>query len=259
MMRRAGHERARPDGARGSGRDRRPRCTAARAERELRRAVRPGEHVHVPLYASFLTGSTKFGDSLTLRTELYGWNAFGERRTWDTTVTRVPYRPWMSQALAPLAVTMPSEPATVVLATRLVDAKDSVLQRNFTTFVVEGTVADRPNIRVARVPATAVRDGRWTVKQWTVLGDRKLNGAGSGFFEYRIPWPAGVDSSAVAGATFLVEASAKRLNGKDRDSTISDNGDYMRGGGFHDPSRSPNSYPMTGATPFRSAVVRYRR
>jgi aldose 1-epimerase len=29
----------------------------------------------------------------------------------------------------------------------------------------------------------------------------------------------------------------------------------MRGGGFHDPSRNPNSYPMTGATPFRSAVT----
>ena len=230
-------------------------------EPELSRTARPGERVAVPLYASFLTGSTKFGDSLTLRTELYGWNALGERRTWDTTVTRVPYRPWMSGALPPLAVTMPSEPATVVLATRLVDAKDSVLQRNFTTFVVEGdaptnaTLADGRKVRVARVPAAAVSDARWTLKQWTVLGDRKLNGAGSGFFEYRIPWPAGLDSSDVASATFLVEASAKRRNGKDRDSTVSDNGDYMRGGGFHDPSRNPNSYPMTGATPFRSAVT----
>src|SRR6266566_2078095 len=195
------------------------------------------------------------GDSLTLRSELYGWNALGERRTWDTVVTRVPYRPWMSQALPPLAVTMPNEPATVVLATRLVDEKDSVLQRNFTTFVVEGTPPDRPNVRVARVPATAVRDGHWTLKQWTVLGDRKLNGAGSGFFEYAIPWPAGLAVTDVASATFLIEASAKRLNGKDRDSTAADNGDYMRGGGFHDPSRNPNSYPMTGATPFRSAVT----
>jgi galactose mutarotase-like enzyme len=222
---------------------------------ELSRTARPGERVEVPLYASFLTGSTEFGDSLTLRTELYGWNSLGERSTWDTAVTRVPYRPWMSQRLPPLTVTMPSEPATVVLATRLVDAKDSVLQRNFTTFVVEGTLPDRPNVRVARVPVTAVSAGHWSIKQWIVLGNRKLNGAGSGFFEYRIPWPAGLDSSAVASATFLVEASAKRLNGKDRDSAVSDNGDYMRGGGFHDPSRNPNSYPMTGATPFRSAVT----
>ncbi len=228
---------------------------------ELSRTVRPGERVGVPLYASFLTGSAKFGDSLTLRTELSGWNALGERHTWDTSVTRVPYRPWMSRPLPPLAVTMPNEPATVVLATRLVDANDSVLQRNFTTFVVEGdlpataTLADGRNVRVAHVPATAVRDGRWTRKQWTVLGDRKLNGAGSGYFEYQIPWPAGLDSGDVLSATFLVEASAKRLNGKDRDSTAADNGDYMRGGGFHDPSRNPNSYPMTGAAPFRSAVT----
>jgi galactose mutarotase-like enzyme len=221
---------------------------------ELSRTVRPGEHVDVPLYASFLT-DRPYGDSLTLHTELYGWNSLGERHTWDTSETRVPYRPWLSRPLPPLAVTMPNEPATVVLATRLVDAKDSVLQRNFTTFVVEGTRPERRNVRVATVPATTVRNAHWTLKQWTVLGDRKLNGAGSGFFEYQIPWPAGLDASDVAGATFIVEASAKRLNGKDRDSTVSDNGDYMRGGGFHDPSRNPNSYPMTGTTPFRSAVT----
>src|SRR4029077_18648825 len=103
-------------------------------------------------------------------------------------------------------VTMPNEPATVVLATRLVDAKDSVLQRNFTTFVVEGPSPDNPRVRVAHVPAAAVRDAHWTLKQWTVLGDRKLNGAGSGYFEYQIPWPAGVDGNDIASATFLVEA-----------------------------------------------------
>ncbi|HYU08132.1 MAG TPA: galactose-1-epimerase [Gemmatimonadales bacterium] len=227
---------------------------------ELSRTVRPGEHVDVPLYASFLS-SKAYGDSLTLRAELYGWNTLGERRSYATSATRVPYRPWLTQPLAPLAISMPNEPATLVLATRLVDAKDSVLQRNFTTFIVEGdaptvtTLLDGWKVRVARVPATAVRDAHWTLKQWTVLGDHKLNGAGSGYFEYRIPWPAGLDSNDVASATFLVEASAKRLNGKDRDSTAADNSDYMRGGGFHDPSRNPNSYPMTGATPFRSAVT----
>jgi predicted transcriptional regulator len=82
-----------------------------------------------------------------------------------------------------------------------------------------------------------------------------LNGAGSGYFEYRLPWPAGLDAGTVESATFIVEASAKRLNGKDRDSTVSENGDYMRGGGFHDPSRNPNSYPMTGEHPFPSAVT----
>jgi hypothetical protein len=146
-----------------------------------------------------------------------------------------------------------------VLAVRLEDSAGTTLRRNFTTLVVEGSapdtarLADGRRARVVHVPATQVRDGRWSLKQWTVL-DRKLDGAGSGYFEYRIPWPAGLDTSTVAGATFIVEASAKRLNGKDRDSTIADNGDYMRGGGFHDPSRNPNSYPMTGEHPFPSAV-----
>ncbi len=226
----------------------------------LSRSMHPGERVDVPLYASFLSGSTAYGDSLTLRTELYGWNALGERRTYATSSRRVPYRPWMSAPLAPLGIVMPNEPVVAVLATRLESADGSVLQRNFTTFVVEGerptsaTLADGQRVRVASVPASDVRDAHWSLKQWTVLGGRKVNGAGSGYVEYHIPWPAGLDVRDVAGATFLVEASAKRLNGKDRDTTSS-SGDYMRGGGFHDPSRNPNSYPMTGTTSFPSAVM----
>lgn len=225
---------------------------------ELSRVVQPGERVAVPLYASFLS-DTRYGDSLTLRAELRGWNTLGEEKRYGTYVVRVAYTPWGSYALAPLSITMPNEPAVAVLAVRLEDSAGTTLQRNFTTFVVEGTapdttrLADGRRARVVHIPATAVRDARWSLKQWTVL-DRKLNGAGSGYFEYRIPWPAGLDARAVDGATFLIEASAKRLNGKDRDSTIADNGDYMRGGGFHDPSRNPNSYPMTGERPFPSAV-----
>lgn len=228
---------------------------------ELSRAVRPGERVDVPLYASFLSGSTVLGDSLTLRAALRGWNALGEERTYSSHMRRVPYRPWMAESLPPLNVAMPNEGAVAVLAVRLEDATGTVLQRNFTTFVVEGdppttaTLADGRRVRVARVPAAAVHDAKWSLKQWTVLTDHKLNGAGSGFFEYRIPWPAGLDARDVAGATFLVEASAKRLNGKDRDTTSKATGDYMRGGGFQDRSRNPNSYPMTSATPFPSAVT----
>src|SRR5439155_22581278 len=167
----------------------------------------------------------------------------------------------LAETLGRLPVTMPNKPAVAVLAVRLEDGAGTVLHRNFTTFVVAGnaptvaTLADGRRVRVSRVPAAAVSDGRWTLKQWTVLGAHKLNGAGSGFFEYRIPWPTGLAPSEVAGATFLVEASAKRLNGKDRDTTTAGGGDYMRGGGFHDPSRNPNSYPMTGLTPFPSAVT----
>ena len=228
---------------------------------ELSKTVRPGEEVSVPLYASFLSGSTAYGDSLTVRGELRGWNSLGEERRYATVVERVPYRPWMSRALAPLQLTMPNEPAVAVLAVSLEDASGTVLHRNFTTFVVEGTapttatLADGKRVRVASVPAASVSGARWSLKQWSILGGKKLDGAGSGFFEYRIPWPSDLTPARVANATFIVEASAKRLNGKDRDTTASGNDDYMRGGGFKDPSRNPNSYPMTGTTPFPSAMT----
>ena len=227
---------------------------------ELSRAARPDETIDVPLYASFLSGSTAFGDSLTIRAELRGWNAVGERKSYVTLVRRIAYHPWLSGALAPLRITMPNEPAVTVLAVQLEDASGTVLHRNFAAFVVEGeaatsgTLADGRRVRVASVPAASLSDAHWSLKRWPVLGGLKIDGAGSGYFEYRIAWPAGLEVKDVQGATFLVEASSKRLNGKDRDATKSGNDDYMRGGGFHDPSRNPNSYPMTGTTPYPSAV-----
>ncbi|MEO8620524.1 MAG: hypothetical protein ABI625_05625 [bacterium] len=222
--------------------------------------VKPGETVKVPLYASFLTDSKAFGDSLTLRFELYGWNALGERKTYNSSARRVPYHPWLSAALTPQAVAMPNEPSVVVLATRLEDAAGTVLQRNFTTFVVEGSApremqrADGRRVRIAHVSAAAYRAAHWSGKTWAAMDSLKVNGAGSGFFEYRIPWPSDLNASDVSDAVFIVEASAKRLNGKDRDTTVKDNGDYMRGGGLQDPSRNRNAYPMTGVTPYPSAV-----
>jgi glycosyl hydrolase family 2 len=229
---------------------------------ELSTTVRPGAQVDVPIYASFLSGSTAFGDSLTIRAELAGWNRLGEYRRYAMIDRRIPYQRWMSRPLAPLPVTMPNDNVVAVLAVQLEDASGTVLHRNFTTFVVRGddvpalvSLADGRRARVASVPAASIANSRWSLKQWSVLGGLKMDGAGSGFFEYRIPWPSGLTVNDVASATFLVEASAKRLNGKDRDTTASANDDYMRGGGFHDPSRNPNSYPMTGTRPFPSAVT----
>jgi hypothetical protein len=228
----------------------------------LSQAVAPGARVDVPLYASFLTDQPRAaGDSLVLRAELHGWNALGEHATYATASRRVAYRPWLSEALAPLPVTMPAGPAVAVLAVRLEDAAGTVLHRNFATFVVGGAPAaevalsDGRRARLASVPARAVADARWSLKRWDVLGGRKVNGAGSGFAEYRIPWPAGLRPADVAGATFLAELSAKRLLGKDRDTTAGPGGDYMRGGGLQDPGKNPNAYPMTGAVKYPSAVT----
>lgn len=226
----------------------------------LSRDVSASATVQVPLYASFLTGSTAHGDSLWVRATLSGRNSLGEQKSYATYAMRIPYRPWMSAALPPLTITTPNEPSVSVLAVRVEDAAGQVLARNFTTFVVAGSApasgvtADGRSVRTASVNATATADERWSLKQWTVL-DKKYNGAGSGYVEFRLPWPAGLTSGDVAQASFLVEASAKRLNGKDRDTTRSQ-GDYMRGGGYHDRSANRNAYPMTSATyKYPSAVT----
>jgi hypothetical protein len=228
---------------------------------ELGKSVNAGSTVQVPLYASFLSGSRAYGDSLTLAFELYGWNSLGEKETYSKSTRRIAYRPWMSESLAPLTVTMPRERAVAVLAVSLEDASGNTLQRNFTTFVVNAPapsrakLADGRSARVASVGATAYSGAHWSQKQWNVMDTLKADGAGSGYFEYRIPWPSDLKQSDVAEAEFIVEASAKQLFGKDRDSSVKDNGDYMRGGGLQDPSRNRNAYPMTDEKLFPSEVT----
>jgi len=239
-----------------------PLYVAVGAPADLSRSVQAGETVDVPLWASFLTGSTAFGDALVLRARLDGWNTLGRRLGATFTARRpVAYRPWMSEALPPLAVPMPKEPGVAVLAVELADRAGTVLHRNFTTFVVEGappdevTLADGRRARVARIAPAGFSSARWSLKQWNVLDGLKVNGAGSGHFEYRIAWPEGLGLADVAAAAFVVEASAKQLYGKDRDDAGEMGGDYMRGRGTHDPSRNPNAYPMTDEERFPSAVT----
>jgi hypothetical protein len=116
------------------------------------------------------------------------------------------------------------------------------------------TLADGQRVRLAHVSPTSYSAARWSLKTWTV-DSLKANGAGSGFFEYRIAWPRDVSVNELQAATFVVEASAKRLLGKDRDSTVRDDNNYMRGGGLQDPSGNRNAYPMTGEIAHPSAVV----
>ena len=85
----------------------------------------------------------------------------------------------------------------------------------------------------------------------------KVNGAGSGFFEYELAWPADLDVTDVEVASLRVEVSAKQLFGKDRDDGEQVEGDFMRGRGTFDPSLNPNAYPMTDEETFPSAMTVY--
>ncbi|MGQ0560721.1 MAG: glycoside hydrolase family 2 protein, partial [Gemmatimonadota bacterium] len=109
--------------------------------------------------------------------------------------------------------------------------------------------------RLLRIDPASFTGARWSLKQWNVLDGLKVNGAGSGFFEYRVAWPPGVGVTDLESVSFLAEVSAKQLFGKDRDDAGKQQGDFMRGLGTHDPSLNPNAYPMTDETRFPSRVT----
>ena len=222
--------------------------------------VKAGQTVTVPLYASFLTSRTDLGSSLTLHTELYGWDALGQKKTISTQQREIPYQPFLTKKVDSLSVKMPDEKSLTVLAMVLKDHAGTVLHRNFVSFVVDAPVPDEITLsggkkaRIVRVPAASFKGAKWSQKQWNVLNGKKVNGAGAGYFEYRLPWPKGMQANGVETASFLVQASAKQLLGKDRAGDKKMEGDYMLGKGTADPGLNPNSYPMTDGTLYPSAV-----
>jgi hypothetical protein len=221
-------------------------------------AAKPGETVSVPLWASFLADASS-SPELVLKLDLVGHDDLGRFREWWTGERRVPFVPWTSRALDPVAVPMPGRPAVAVLRARLEDASGRVLHRNFTAFVVGQGASPRDERvdegrRVLRVDPAARSRGSWSARAWEAMDGGKQNGAGSGFFEYRLPWPKDLRAEDVTGAAFLAELGAKELFGKDRVAGGKVEGDFMRGKGTHDPGLNPNAYPMTDGTRHPSAV-----
>ncbi len=223
--------------------------------------VKPGATVEVPLYVSFLTDA-QVGQTLSLRGSLRGWDSLGRERNYGRVRRSIPYHAWKCGALKPLEVTLPDQPAVAVLAVELLDRSGAVLGRNFTTFAVRDGAQPREetfeqgnrSIKVVRIAPSSFAKAEWPVKQWNVFDGLKVNGAGTGFFEYEVAWPDDLDVDAIETANFRAEISAKQLFGKDKGGAGKQEGDFMRGRGTHDPSLNPNAYPMTDETVYPSAV-----
>lgn len=222
----------------------------------------PGETVSVPLYASFVTDVSP-GPELRIRMELVGHDELGRRRSWWQGSRSLAFEPWLSRELDPVEVPMPEGRALTVLRVVLEDPAGLPLHRNFAAFVVgdvpsprDETVEDGEGTRhrVLRVAPADLADGSWSLRQWEAMDGLKVNGAGSGHFEYRVPWPLGLDAADLTRAALVAELGAKQLFGKDRLDAGETQGDYMRGKGSHDPGLNPNAYPMTDTTTYPSAV-----
>ena len=231
------------------------------SERDLCRQVSPGQTISVPLYASFMTDAG-VGRQLMLKMKLSGWDTLGRPQSYWQGRRRIPYQPWMSKEVEPVEVTMPKQPGLAILQFSLETPSGAILHRNFTTYLVSDGASPRDEVieggrrkmRVVRFSPKDFAEARWSLKQWNVLDGLKVNGAGHGYFEYRVPWPRGLRPGQIAQASFRFEGSAKQLFGKDREGAGKQEGDFMRGKGTHDPSLNPNAYPMTDEIRFPSAV-----
>jgi hypothetical protein len=230
-------------------------------EGPLCRLVRPSEKIKLPLFASFMTGSD-LGTSLTLKTSLYGWDQLGNYRTFSSSSQQIAYEPWSAKALEPLDIQMPSVRGLAILSIAVEDASGSVLQHNFTTFSIGEGMSDRQEtisedgktMKVLRFAPGSFKSQSWSVNQWNILDGFKVDGAGSGFFEYEIRVPDEITAANTDEISIMSELSAKQLFGKDRKDAKLPDGDYMLGKGTNDPSINPNSYPMTDTYKYPSMV-----
>ena len=227
-------------------------------EGELCQSAKPGETVVVPLVASFLT-DFNHGPEVYLKADLVGWDKMGRFEQYSSVKLSVPYQPWMFKEIVRLPVNMPSKPGLALMRLTLENAAGKALHHNFVSFVVEGdnntstAVSNSKTSMVAFDPAGFTSSG-WSQKQWNVFDGLKVNGAGSGYFEYKVEIPENINLSELTNVSLILEASAKQLFGKDKAEDVKMEGDYMRGKGTFDNSLNPNSYPMTDETKFPSRL-----
>jgi len=228
---------------------------------DISRTVQPGEKIQVPLHASFYSARTDLGNTLALEMQLSGHDALGQHKIYADSTFQIPYSAWMQKDLPPLTLTMPKEKAVLTLSLVLKDPSGTALHHNCTHFVVEApaptqmTLENGKKARVLSLDPKQFSQARWSLKQWNVLGGLKVNGAGSGFFEYTYLLPADKTLDNLENAFFVAELSSKILFVKDMDKGMEKGIDYMLGKGTVAPSQNPNSYPMTDETLYPGEVA----
>jgi len=215
-----------------------------------------------PAVASFLADAAPSG-TLVIRWALTGWDGVGRRESWGRGQVPVEFQPWMSRRIDPIEVHMPPKRGLAILHLQLEDPAGFALHRNFTTFLVSDGPAPRDETvespaggrkeRVIRIAPASFAKAEWSQGHWDVLDGLKVNGAGSGFFEYRLPWPAGLDprlwSRPASDANWAPSSSSPRTASTPprwRETSCAE--------GHPRSQHQPNSYPMTDTVKFPSAV-----
>ncbi len=199
-----------------------------------------GTMLEIPLYASFMTD--KDPGKLTIETQLVGWDALGEFKTYEEGAAPVTFEPYLSRTAAIVSARMPVENGLYLLRLVLKNGRGDVLHRNFTTFrVKDGVDPVTPDTKLVTFAPASFTAQEWSNKQANVYDGLKVNGFGHGYFEYTVDLPL---TDGLEEAELVFEASAKEWFGKDRDGDAIQ-GDYMLGKGTFDHCKSLNSYAMT--------------
>lgn len=217
---------------------------------EISREVRGGEHVQIPLYLSDMSGAD-YGSELNVVYTLDFTNDLGQQSQLISNTLKVPYEPWTQQSLAPLDIQAPNQEGVGLLSFEVRQANGSVISRNFMFLIVHSDATSDKAGRITVNPREYT-DAQWSERTWEVLNGKKVNGAGSGFFDYRFVLPSEVTEKNASSLYFLAELSAKELFVKDQETYEADQ-DFMKGS-LVAPSSNPNSYPMTDETLFPSEI-----
>lgn len=211
-----------------------------------------GARVAVPLWLSVFTASPPAGEAV-LEYRLRGYDMLGEELHVPGESRTLALAPWSWGTFDTVYVDLPGHPGLYQLELRLSTKSGKPIHHNFCFFLVKGPGSglhahagrDGNSTRVLSFLPNSFARAHWSEKLWTVLDGLKVNGAGAGYFEYEVAWPETLQAERITEAHLRMELSAKPLLGKDRSMEAQADGDYMRGGGLHDPGRNPNAYPMT--------------
>jgi hypothetical protein len=158
-----------------------------------------------------------------------------------------------------VSIEFPKDKSLNTLRFILEDSNGQILHQNFVSIIVNqgNTQPASKKQTVISLAANQFVDSNWTLKQWTGVLGNKVNGGGSGFFEYEFEWPKGLIEDSILQVSFFVEASSKPLLGKDRVNSGSMSGDYMLGKGTFDPGKNPNAYPQSDLSKNPSTIQIY--
>lgn len=211
---------------------------------EICQTVKQGQFVNLPIYISSYSPKN-IGNTVKLKIKSTFINAIGQETVYYEGFRMLPYQAYMNKQVDNMQLQMPNEKGLVTTAMILEDRNGNILHRNFMNFVIEETL---PKVNVVSVEPKDFSDAKWTQKQWNIMDGLKVNGAGSGYFEYKFKIPEGFTK-----ATFVAELGAKQLFVKDMNQEKIKDDNYMLGARV-EPSKNPNSYPMTDENLFTSVV-----